>query len=193
MSIAALLKGVEARLRSDDVFDDQPDQEFGKYIGIQPNPGKPPRGFGQWYAAIRWGGGQGRDRIPTRHDVYHGVIVTVTARLNYAPRDRQGAQLAKANDIYDLVDRIAAPNIIHGNWDTINLANTFIVGTAAWAALQDPVPAATVNGFTETLVLGPLGPERTAEADWVSDVPAKDVYVIDIRFADARRIQVNYG
>jgi hypothetical protein len=192
MSISALLKGVEKRLRSEDVFDDQPEETVGRYFGIHPNPGIPPRGFGQWYASIHWGGGQGRDRNPQRHDAFHGVIVTLTARLNYAPRDRQGIRLATANDVYDLADRIAAPNIVHGNWSVVNYANEFIVGTAAWAAIQDPPESATVNGFTETLVLGPMGPERPAPPGWVSEDAAKDVYVIDIRFADARRIQANY-
>jgi hypothetical protein len=190
MSISALLKGVEKRLRSEAVFNDQPSEQIGRYIGIQPAPGRPPRNFGQWYAAIHWGGGRGIDQNPTRHDVYHGVIVTLTARLNYAPKDRQGIRLVTVGDVYDLADRIAGPNIIHGNRTLNQFANEFIVGT------QDYVNAAgegvaTVNGVRESLVLGSFGPERPASADWVSEGVAKDVYVIDFKFDLSRRTQEN--
>lgn len=192
MSIAALLKGVEKRLRSAAVFNDQPTESIGKRIGIRPSPGRPPPNFGQWFASVYWGGGRGSDRNPQRHDVYHGVTITLTARLNYAPDDRKGIRLTTANDVYDLADRIAGPQIIHGSWEVIKLANQFITGTAEWAAIQVPPGVATVNGYVETLVLmTPFGPERPVDGSWINAESTKDVYAIDIGFRDARRIQYN--
>ncbi len=196
MSIAALMKGVEKRLRSEEVFDDRPTEEIGRWVGRTPAPGRPPRNFGQFFCSVHWSGGNGNDTSrktsPSRHDVSHGVVVTLTARLNYAPRDRQAIRLGTVDDVYDLVDRIAAPNIIHGNWATINYANAFIVGTQANIDVTG-IGTATVNGFMETLVLERFGPEREATGDWVgSETAAKDVYVIDIRFGLARRMQENY-
>lgn len=193
MSIAALVKGVEARLRSAAVFNDQPAEAVGKYVGVQPAPGKPPRNFGQWYAAVAWGGGRGRDANPQRSDQYHGVVVTLTCRLNYAPKDRQAVRLATAGDIYDLVDRIAGPNVVHGSWEVLALANAFITGTAEWAAAQDPPEEATVNGFVEPLVLDAFGPERPVNGEWVGADSAKDCYAIDIKFREARRVRPYNG
>src|SRR5262245_31512241 len=110
MSIGALLLGVEKRLRSEDVFNDQPEQEIGRVVGIQPAPGMPPRNFGQFYVSVRWGGGRGTDANPTRHDVFNGVILTLTARLNYAPRDRQGKRFTTVGDVLALADQIAGKN-----------------------------------------------------------------------------------
>lgn len=192
MSIRALLKGVEKRLRSADVFDDMPGTEVGRFVGVHPSPGKPPRNFGAWYAAIHWGGGRGADNKPERHDVYHGVVVTLTARLNYAPKDRQGIRLTTAEDIYDLVDRIAGPNVVHGSHEARTNANEFIEGSVDYVAIHGGT--ATVNGFVEPLVLTAFGPERVAPGDWVtSQTATSDVYVIDIRFAEARRIRPYAG
>lgn len=149
--------------------------------------------MGQFWVSIRWGGGRGDAKSPNlRHDVFHGVICTLTARLNYAPGDRKGARMTTAGDFYDLVDQIAAPGVIHGQPLVLQYANELITGTQDWCNIQNPVPAATVNGFIELLVLGPMGPERLADSAWVgTDKPVKDVYVADIRFAEARRIQAN--
>jgi hypothetical protein len=193
VSIAALLKGVERQLRSEAVFDDRPTEEIGAWIGVQPGVGRPPPNAGQFYLSIHWGGGRGDAKSPNlRHDVYHGVICTLTARLNYAPNDRKGQRMAKAGDFYDIVDRVAAPEVIHGQPLVLQYANELIEGTQDWCNLQPGAPDPTVNGFVELLVLGPMGPERPASPDWVgTDKPVKDVYVADIRFADARRIQRN--
>lgn len=192
MSIRALLLGVEKRLRSAAVFNDRPGESVGAYVGVQPAPGKPPNNFGQWYAAVSWGGGRQSDDDPQAHSVYHGVIVTLTARLNYAPRDRQGARFTTVGDIYDLVDRVCAPNVIHGNWlTTFTYANEFIPGTAAYVAAQGS-GSVTVNGYMETLVLDAFGPERAAPPGWGGVESTGDVYVIDCRFQKARRIQGVY-
>lgn len=190
MSIRALLKGVEKRLRSEGVLDDAPGDAVGRACGIH-DDGRPPNSAGQTFYAVWWGGGRGTDRNPQRHDVTHAVTVTLTARLNYAPRDRQGDRLAGVGDVYDLVDAIAAPGVIHGSWDVVNYANEFIAGTAAWAALDEDNRAVSVNGFVEPLVLGPFN-RRPTPAGWLgADGAPKDVVVFDVRFELARRIQSN--
>ncbi len=196
MSVPALLRGVERRLRSAQVLNDQPAEEIGKFVGVQPNSGSCPRAFGQYYLSVRYGGMRPNHPSPNlRHDVYEGVIVTLTARLNYSPGDRKGRVMTDTMDplaFYELVERLKAPGTIHGQPLVLQYANELIVGTAEWCNLQDPVPAATVNGFMELLVVGPVQPERLATSDWVgTDKPVKDVYVIDIPFKDARRIQYN--
>ena len=60
MSIAALLLGVETRLRSQAVLDDQPTEEFGKVCGVQPD-GQPPANCGQFYYAIHFLGARNED------------------------------------------------------------------------------------------------------------------------------------
>jgi hypothetical protein len=192
MSIRALLLGIEKRLRSADVFNDRPQESVGAYFGVHPAPGSPPPNFGQWYCSIAWGGGRQSDQDPQSQSVYHGAVLTLTARLNYAPRDRQGKRLTTVGDIYDLVETICAPNVIHGNWLTVfQYANEFIEGTAQYVEAAG-AGTATVNGFMETLVLDTYGPERVAPPGWGGIDAPKDVYVIDMRFARARRIQGVY-
>lgn len=197
MSISALLRGCERRLR--EVFNDQPDEPVGKCVGIQPGDGRPPRNWGQFYASIRWGGGRNASQNPNLYvDDYHAVIVTLTARLNYVPGDRKGAKMTTpppdpysldtALGFYDLVGLLARDKVIHGCQKVLTYANQFIPGTSEYVAIYGG--DATVNGFIEQLVLGPYGPERLATSDWVgTDKPVKDVYVTELRFNEARRIQ----
>ena len=192
MSIAALLRGTESHLRSASQFDDQPSDAVGKYFGVQPAPGKPPRNFGQWYVALSWNGGKGNDANPQRHDVFHGIVATLTARLNYAPKDRQGIRLTTAAELYDLIDRVAGPNVIHGSWALINEANALIPGTAEYVAAAG-TGTATVNGFCEPLILDSYGPERLVTGDWIGAAETKDTYAIDIKFRLARRIRAYTG
>ena len=189
-SASALVRAVEKRLRSAEVFDDQPAEEVGRYIGRQPSPGRPPGSAGQWYAAVYWNGGRGDDRSPQTWNVLHGVTVTLTARLGYAPRDRQGIRLTTASDVYDLACAIAGQNIVHGNYDLILEANRLIPGTADYLTANGGDPDdATVNGFLEPLVVGPFGPERPAPAGWVAESSAKDVFVVDIKFEMTRHLK----
>lgn len=189
-SASALLHGAEVHLRSAALFNDQPSEALGKYFGRQPAPGRPPRNFGQWYAALHWGGGRGADMNPQCHDAYHGLVVTLTVRLNYAPKDRQGIRLTTAGDVYDLADAIAGRNVIHGSWALIAEANKLIPGTKEYLLAQNLDPAdATVNGFEEPLVLGPYGPEREEGPEWIGAEQTSDLYAIDVRFEQARRIQ----
>lgn len=191
-TISALLKGAETWLRSADLFNDEPDAGLskGKRIGIQLAPGRPPAMMGQWYAALHWAGGQGLDENPVNHDVFHGLVVTITARLGYAPKDRHGIALTSANDLYDLVDAFASRGVIHGSWGLIDEANKYIPGTAEAIEAAGGNPAdATVNGFTEMLTLAGFGPEREEGADWISGNDGKGIWVCDVRFGRARRLQ----
>lgn len=194
MSIRALCLGVEKRLRSAAVFNDMPDAAVGKFVGVQPAPGKPPANFGQWYAAVWFGGARGTDALPERSDQLMNLNVTLTFRLNYSPPDRRGKQLTAAAGspalgMYAVADTVAAA--IHGNIATVNqYVNELIPGTAAYVAIHGGT--ATVNGFCELLVLSEIPTERPAPGDWMPE-GSKDVYVMDIRFKDARRIQRIYG
>ena len=76
MSVAALLRGVEKRLRSAAVLNDLPGRPDGKRVGIALAPGKPAPGFGDVWYAVHWGGASGDDPNPQGHDVSHAVTVT---------------------------------------------------------------------------------------------------------------------
>jgi hypothetical protein len=187
MSIGALLRGAENWLRAEEQFDDQPDEAVGKRFGVHPAPGRPPPNFGQWYVALHWGGGRGNDPGPQRRDEFHGLVATLTARLNNIPGDRRGARFTTAAELYALVDDLV--DAVHGSWGLVAAANEVIEGTAAYVAAAGS-GTATVNGFVETLVLDADGPERPAPGGWLGDgVETKDVYVVDVRFRQARRIR----
>lgn len=191
-TISALLKGAEMHLRAAARFNDEPDAGLskGKRIGVTLAPGMPPPMMGQWYAALHWAGGQGNDRNPVRHDVFHGLVVTLTGRIGYAPKDRHGFALTSPNDLYDLIDAFAAPKLIHGSWGLLAEANKYIPGTAEYlTANGGDENDATTNGFVEPLVLAGFGPEREAGADWIGGNDGKGVWVCDIRFEMARRLQ----
>lgn len=191
-TISALLKGAEMYLRAAARFNDEPDAGLskGKRIGVTLAPGMPPTFAGQWFAALHWAGGQGADKNPVRHDVFHGLVVTLTGRIGYAPKDRHGIALTSPNDLYDLIDAFAAPKLIHGSWGLLAEANKYIPGTAEHLiANGGDENDATTNGFVETLALAGFGPEREADAGWIAGNDGKGVWVCDIRFEMARRLQ----
>jgi len=181
MSTRAILKGIETRLRS--VLDDS----AGNLVGIQPNPGRPPANFGQLYYSVHWGGNQSQDQNPQALDLAHSATVTITARLNYAPRDRRGVVITTADDLYDLADQIAAIDVIHGNYTVLDEANKLIPGTAEYVAIHGGTPLG--NAFFEPFVLLSVGPDIEQTADWIkSSTPPSGVYSIAVRFGTARRI-----
>lgn len=183
MSISALLRGGESRLRTVLSADE-------KTVGVRLAPGRPPPKMGQLYYAVSWGGGRGDDHNPQSSDILHGLTVTLTARLGFAPNDRRGKVVSDPAGLYDLADAIAGKDVIHGNWATITAANALIPGTAEYVAIHGG--SASVNGFTETLVLLGFGPEREESPEWVGATSESDVYAIDVRFGEARRVQVLY-
>ncbi len=191
MSIAALLRGVEHRLRSAAVLNDQPAEPDGKVCGITLAPGRPAPGFGQVWYSVHWGGGRSDDRNPLSHNVAHAVTVTITARLANLPKDRRGRQAAAAGALLDLVDRIAGPSVIHGSQAVLDAANALIPGTAEYLTANGGDPEdATVNGFLEQLVLLNFGPEAEQAKDWIGGATASDVFSIPVRFGEARRVQL---
>lgn len=188
MSISALLKGVEAVLRGPDVFDEPDLSKPGRQVGIQ-SLGRPPTAMGQLYCAIHWGGVAGDDQNPQTSDQLHGVNLTLTARMGFAPRDRRGRVITDAEGFYDLVDLLAGPGVIHGNWNVVHEANDRIPGTDRYAAIHGG--SATVNGFCEPLVLQSAGPPMEPDPGWVGGEEA-NVLVCTIAFGLARRVRVLY-
>lgn len=194
VSASALVRGAEVWLRSAGMFNDLPGESVGKFFGRQPAPGRPPRNFGQWYAALHWAGGRGDDSNPQSWNVPQGLVVVLTARLNYAPRDRQAIRLTTPGDLYDLACTIAGPNVIHGSYELLAEVNKLIPGTTEYLTANGGDPGdATVNGFEEPLVLERVGPEREESAQWIGATDAKDIYVIEARFKDARHLKPYTG
>lgn len=185
MSVAALLKGVESRLRSFAVLSDA----NGRICGIQPD-GKPPPNAGQWYYAIWWPGSRQVDVNPLSHDVDHDINVTITAKMGYAPRDRRGERVTLDYELISRAEAIAATGVIHSSQEVLDLANVLIVGTAEYVA-DAGSGTPTVNGFVEPLRLLGYGPIREQGSDWVySDSEhAPTVLTIDVRFGGAKRVQ----
>lgn len=185
MSARALLKAVEARLRSAAVLDD-PD---GKRCGVQID-GRPPGQAGQIYYAVHWSGARDRQETTTADqvDLEHQVTVTISARFGVAPPDRRGAKLVADGELLDLAEALAAPGVIHGNYaDVINAANALIPGTEEYDAANGG--GATTNGFIEPLQLLGVGPVTPKNKDWMTSHLSPDVYAIEVRFGRARRLQ----
>ena len=182
MSAAALLKGVETRLRS--LLNDP----AGKIIGIQFD-GHPPAFSGQFYAAVHWTGARSDDPNPQALDLVHGISVTWTAKMAYAPKDRVGERTLKAGELLSLAeDTIAA---IHGRWEAIYAANDVLPGTDRYVAINGG--AATTNGFSETLVSQGYGPIVEQGPEWIGAAEkSPNLLTCEVRFGEARRVTVLY-
>jgi hypothetical protein len=172
MSKRVLLTGVEARLKvafgiaSNDI----------KHIGVQPT-GQPPPHAGQWYIAIFPGARTNNDSNPLSLDETYSIGVTVTMRMGYAPKDRQGQRIIMdANDgILAIADKVRAA--IHGNYDILTVANAAIPGT---------------NGFIEPLSFQGDSSILEKSPDWVfaeGDDNPPTTFAVELRFGGARRIQ----
>lgn len=181
MSAAALLKGVETRLRS--LMNDA----AGKIVGVQFD-GHPPAFSGQFYAAIHWTGARSDDQNPQATDHAHGITVTWTAKIANVPKDRVGERTLKADQILQLAeDTIAA---IHGKWEVIHAANDVLPGTARYVAIHGG--SATTNGFCETLVSQGYGPIVEQGPEWVGAETGPNVLTCEVKFGEARRVTVLY-
>lgn len=187
MSISALLLGVEARLRSAAVLDDQPDEPVGAICGVQPD-GKPPNNAGQFYYAVHFLGMRNDDPNSLSDDWFLSVGVTITARMGYAPKDRKGKRMTVAQDLFDRATAVAKAL----NQDDLHRieANKLITGTAEWVAVQDPSGTASVNGFLEPLRFANISEARPAPAGWVGSATETDVYTVVVTFRDAHRPQL---
>lgn len=183
MSMSALLRGVVTRLRSADVFDDQPQQAVGRRVGVHPD-GNPPNDFGQWYVSVHPGAVRNNDPNALSDDWMYSVMATVTGRLNYAPKDRQGHEFTNPGDIYDRA--VAVADAL--NQDDLHRieANRLIPGTAEYVALAGSGEA-TVNGFLEPLRLAAIDPLKAAPPGWGGLSDTRNVFVVALRFVDARR------
>ncbi len=182
----ALLSGVEQRLRSAAVLNDNPTGALGTgaICGVQPD-GKPPGFSGQMYYAISSGGERDIDDNAQGLDRYYGVVVTITVRMGYAPRDRRGAQITTPAQLLDQADMVAAAL----NQDDIHRisANTLIPNTAEWVAVNGGT--VTKNGFIEPLRAGPIGKVIKAPPDWTDSSVKTDVYYVEVTLKEARRVQ----
>lgn len=185
MSISALLNGVETALRAEAVFNDRPGESVGALVGVQPD-GSPPANFGQTYIAVHFLGLTNADPNSLSDDWFFSVGVTVTARLNYSPRDRQGKRITFADALLDRAHAVALA--LHQN-DTHRIeANKLIVGTAEYVAIHGG--SATVNGFLEPLRLASIGEVRKAPPGWGGIESTNDVFTVALRFVEARRVQL---
>lgn len=173
MSAPALMQAVETALRA---FLTDPD---GKACGVQPD-GQPPPNCGQWYYAIHWNGANQADRNPLSHDIAHTITVTITARMGYAPKDRRGARITMDAELIERAEAVAAPGVVHGNYEILNTANADIPGIGV-----------STNGFIEPLCLLGYGPVQFRGGDWVSSTSENPdtVLTCEVRFGQARRIQ----
>lgn len=185
MSISALLTGVETALRAEAVFNDRPTADVGAFVGVQPD-GAPPANFGQWYAAVHFLGLQNADPNSLSDDWLFSVGVTVTARLNYAPRDRHGRQLTFAEATLDRAHSVALA--LHQSDAHRVEANRRIEGTAEYVAVHGGTE--TVNGFVEPLRLASVGAVQKAPPMWGGIAEPRDVYTVALRFIDAKRVQL---
>jgi hypothetical protein len=193
VSIRALLKAVESRLRSAAVLDDA----AGKYCGVQPD-GRPPPGCGQLYYAVHHTGATDRREATTadQTDLSYAVSVTVTARLGVAPTDRLGAKVSTPGDLLDLAEALAEVGVVHGNYAQVLAgANALIPGTQEYsdASADDPPPGVTTNGFEEPLALAGIGQLVERPASWVRAERASEVWSVEVRFAGARRLRLAGG
>lgn len=171
MSKAALLRGAQKRLRA--TFDDP----SGKRIGIQPT-GQPPPFAGQWYIAIHPGARSNSDTNPLSLEERYDLGVTVTVRMGYAPKDRQGERvlLDAPDGILHLADRIRAD--LHGNYDVLIEANTLIGDES--------------NGFVEPLSFQSDSVIQEKPASWVwadDDENPPTTFAVEMKFGGALRVQ----
>lgn len=186
MSISALLRGVESRLRSAAVLDDAPREAVGKVCGVQAD-GSPPPFSGQFYYAVWFNGARNNDPNALSMEWYYNVGVTVTAKMGYAPKDRRGARLTTSNELLDRAMAVAAA--LHQDDSHRIEANQLIVGTAEWAALQTPTGRTTVNGFLEPLRFQSVSKVQDAPPGWAGTDGQNEMLFVDVLFRDAFRAQ----
>ncbi len=177
MSAVALLRAVEARLRS--VLSD-PD---GQRVGVQ-DSGSPPPFAGQVYYAVWWAGCQAGEDNPLSLDKVHGVNVSLTWRMGYAPRDRKGARILASGELLEKAEAVA--DALHCDYTTMNAANALIPGTADYASENGG--SVTTSGFVEPLRLSDIGQPREEGPDWIGAADGADLLVIDVRMVGARRV-----
>jgi len=100
-------------------------------VGIQPD-GRPPASAGQWYAAIYPISEQNNDSNPIGMALEYDFGVSLTYRMAYAPRDRQGSEMTVANTGF-LSRAGTIRDKLHGSWPIITLANQKLVNLAGGA------------------------------------------------------------
>ncbi len=186
MSQAALLKGVETRLRSAACLNDS----TGKFVGVQ-RDGRPPNNAGQWYYSIHSLGMTNADPNSLSNDRAHAIGVTITARMAYAAPDRRGNQMTLANELLERAEAVA-------DWlnqdDLHRIAANEILGMTAQEAADGR--SATVNGFIEPLRLTMIGPPIEMSPDWAGESGGdedtgdeKNLLTVQVSLGDAKRVR----
>lgn len=171
MADIALLQAVESSVRTL-----LGETTAGKNVGIHPDA-QPPPFAGQWYVAIDGCDSTfGNDPNSLSLDEEFSVIIIVTYRMAYAPRDRVGAQDLLTGKLRQKARQVAVSQ--HMNYSVMNAANTTL--------------GVLVNGFVEPLKLQSISRPQARGADWVyaedSDNPPT-VFTITIQLGGARRVQ----
>lgn len=184
--MAALLRGVETRLRSSACLDDQPDESVGKFVGVQPD-GQPPAFSGQWYYSVHSGGSRCQDDNALSLDEWFNVTVTIVARMAYSPRDRRGHRMTIENELLERARRV-------GQWlhqddaGHRTEANKLIEGTAEYVAIHGG--SATTNGFLTPLKAPTISEVKKCPPNWFGANETTEAYYVEIKMKDANRVQL---
>lgn len=148
-----------------------------KVCDEQPD-GQPPPNAGQVYYAVHQGGWT--NAADEYLDELCGVLVTITLRAGYVPKDRTSLTLFRAiRPMCSLVRQH-----VHDNYALMNLANTKL--NAAFGH--------TVNGFVEPLRFRSVSPPAVRGPDWFSAEAQPNGHTITgvsctLVFERARRVQ----
>jgi hypothetical protein len=171
VSDIAFLTAIERRLR--DVFGDTE----GQNVGIQ-DLGQPPPGAGQWYIGIDDAGYTNTDDGPESLDERYDLLVVVTFKLGYAPKDRQAREQLRTTQL-----RAKARQVV-----------TSLHGDYTWFAYANGSEGITSShsGFIEPLKLRSVSPAIPKPPEWVYAEDAENpptVLAREIRLGGARRVQ----
>lgn len=172
MSEIALLTAVERKLRT--VLNDPKGDRVARSFEGQPFPHS-----GQWFVGIAENGFSNSNMNSTCLDELYSVKVVLTFKMAFAPKKSIEAVFSEQDHMRDLTRKIVVA--LHQQWDVINTANEIL----------NPGETDTVNGFIECLRFANASAVQQRGADWVwadSDNPPT-VYVRELNFVKARRVQ----
>lgn len=182
--MSALLRAVEKRLRSAQVFNDRPTDAVGEFVSIQTD-GNPPNNYGQFACVVHPLAATPDDTNAVLWSVMYSVGISVTARLNYAPKDRRGIRITNAGDLLDRAI-LVAQSLVQDDLHRIE-ANQLIPGTAEYVGIHGGT--ATVNGFLTPLKVLAIDPPRPAPAMWGGVSSPEATIVSTVRLGEAHRVQ----
>ena len=178
MSMDALLFAVRARLRASPSASPAGLGLAAGECNVEMD-GHPTAMSGQVYYAIH-GGAISNDDDLALDEVYE-VLVTLTMKAGYLPRDRQGEHLGARASTGLYARALAVRALLHMDYNTLSEANS---GNPWSIGSQD-------NGFVEPLKFAGIGRPQQQGPDWFfsegDDVAGRS---LEVRFTGARRRQV---